>query len=270
MHSGFATAWLLNLEHNLNNVLSNRGNSQLWNALEDVAKRLRRSRDHLLEDFRVRGLVKGRGGDEHYFDYAVMWKALWIRPPAGSSGRPVSAQNLLSQATHQLQRSGGVQGSGAHLDRQHQVAAGEQRIAYIVFCGEVAELLFKSRDREERPDIDVLIDAIKDTKMEHHGKYYQMSTFRFLRHAIKLASSKSHIRFPACELEPDLWTFLLKYEGGAVDTARELDLLEFAKAEKFVLSMRTCIPSYCLCDLLSWLCLADLSDRPCQRKHRRR
>ena len=130
-----------------------------------------------------------------------------------------------------------------------------------------AVLLAPSQRRRASP-LDIH-SAITKAGMPHSGDYYKMSTMRVLKHAFDVINWKNGTRFPACESSSELWDILLQADSGAKEGARRTGLLDFEEARKFVCQAQKAYPSYCLCDLSCWLCLAksELPPKGAKRKH---
>ena len=60
------------------------------------------------------------------------------------------------------------------------------------------------------------------------GRYYLMRTLVAIRHQLDKSNPENKVRWCACELSPELWSFLFSYQGGAARNATNYGLTAFA------------------------------------------
>ena len=104
--------------------------------------------------------------------------------------------------------------------------------------------------------VDFISDKVEKAKCMKYmrscpltGRYYLMTTLVAIRHQLDKSNPKNKIRWCACKLSPELWSFLLQYRGGAARNATNYGLTAFTAARSLVLAIRAIYPGYCLCDL---------------------
>ena len=140
---------------------------------------------------------------------------------------------------------------------------------FLKLCSDVADVLFARHDSCRPHHSDKVTEAVDNTCVLHSGSYYKMSMCRTALHCIRKSNYQGGLAWPPCEYSEDLWTMLLG-AGGSQAGACQFGLTGFADAISFCEDMRKRLPTYCLCDLACWLCLAHdrESARPQKRKRR--
>ena len=70
--------------------------------------------------------------------------------------------------------------------------------------------------------VDFISDKVEKAKCTQYmrscpltGRYYLMTTLVAIQHELDESNTKNKIRWCACRLSPELWQFLLQYQGGA-------------------------------------------------------
>jgi hypothetical protein len=111
--------------------------------------------------------------------------------------------------------------------------------------------------------VDFMSDTAEKTKIMKYmrscpmtGRYYLMRTLVAIQHQLDKSNPAYRVRWCACKLCPELWSFLLEYDSGAAEKAKKYGLLVFTEAQSLVLAIRAIYPRYCLCDLACYLASA--------------
>ena len=83
--------------------------------------------------------------------------------------------------------------------------------------------------------VDFISDKVEKAKCMKYmrscpltGRYYLMRTLVAIRHQLDKSNPKNKVRWCACELSPELWSFLFSYQGGAARNATNYGLTAFA------------------------------------------
>ena len=139
---------------------------------------------------------------------------------------------------------------------------------FVSLCTDIADVLFSGHDHRVAYDCDDLTEALNGIPILHTSVYYKMAMYRTAKHCIQVSTSKRGPTWPPCEYSEELWDMLLEYDGGSQKGAELFGITSFKDAMAFCEGMRKQIPSYCLCDLSCWLCLASAckSTRTLKRK----
>ena len=75
--------------------------------------------------------------------------------------------------------------------------------------------------------VDFISDKVEKAKCTKYmrscpltGRYYLMTTLVAIQHELDNSKTKNKVRWCACKLNPELWSFLLQYQGGAARTSQ--------------------------------------------------
>ena len=96
--------------------------------------------------------------------------------------------------------------------------------AFVSWCKYLHKKI-AARTGVDKPGIqivDFISDKVETAKCTQNmrscpltGRYYLMTTLVAIQHELDKSNTKNKVRWCACRLSPELWQFLLQYQGGA-------------------------------------------------------